>query len=84
MPHVPLVVMTKSVSHVLHLKLGFVELVVEALLSRFKQHSIICFTRPRHIQIVVDVVKEGDLLIDCEPLMLQLLKGTLMKIFYLE
>jgi hypothetical protein len=55
---------------VLQLELGFNELVAETLIGCFKQHSIICSTRSGHIQAVVDVFEEGDLLIVREPLIL--------------
>lgn len=70
MPHTPHGLIVKSTPHVLQLELGFNELVAETLIGCFKQHSIICSTRSGHIQAVVDVFEEGDLLIVREPLIL--------------
>jgi hypothetical protein len=45
------------------LELDFSRLVAETFFGRFKQHSIIFFTRLKRVQAVVDGIKESNLLI---------------------
>lgn len=52
---------------------------MEALFGRFKQHTIICATRPSRIQAVVDGIKEYDLLVAYQQMILQLLGGTVVR-----
>lgn len=66
----------------LQLQVSFIRLVIEALLGRFKKHSIICSTRSNRVQAVVDVVKEGDLLVTRRSPILQLLGDIVERSFY--
>jgi hypothetical protein len=73
--------MMKISPHVLHLEVFFIEPIVEALFCYLEQHNIICFARPSHKQVVVDVIEEGDLLLACGPSILELLSGTVVRRF---
>jgi hypothetical protein len=67
---------------VLQLKVGFVELIVKALLGYFKKHNDIRSIRSGRVQAVVDAIKEGDLFIARRSPILQLLGGTEVRSFH--
>jgi hypothetical protein len=53
--------------HVFQLELGFIGLIGEAFIGRFKQQNIIYTTRLGHIHAVVDVDGVGYLLVARRP-----------------
>jgi hypothetical protein len=67
---------------VLQLKVGFIGLIVKALLGYFKKHNDIHSIRSCCVQAVVDAIKEGDLLIACRSLILRLLGGKEARSFH--
>lgn len=82
MPRASLRLVAKSVPHVIQLQVGFTRLVMEILLGSFKQYNIIRSTPSDHVQTIVDVVEAGDLLVAHQPLIFQMLGGTMARSFY--